>query len=155
MELRAHVARLRRGLALLRFLVVRLPLASFGTVSYETVGRTQSNMTWMPFDSGLSIGSEGSESGTIVTDFEHELGARITIERDGHIAPYTITSGIYGWFVHTRFLSTRAEANTECAAMQTAMDTIIQTIPLTSDPECDAKSATVSQAISDFVDAYP
>ena len=112
-------------------------------------------MTWTPFDSGSSIGSEGSESGTIVADFEHKLGARITIERDGDIAPFAITCGIYGWFVHTRFFSTRVEANTECAAMKTAMDAIIQTIPVATDPECDAKSSAVSQAISDFVDAYP
>ena len=112
-------------------------------------------MTWTPFDSGASIGSEGSESGTIVADFEHELGARITIERDGDIAPFAITCGIYGWFVHTRFFSTRPEADTECATMQSAMDAIIQTIPVTSDPECATKSAAVSQAISDFVDTYP
>ena len=112
-------------------------------------------MTWTPFDSGSSIGTEGSESGTIVADFEHSLGARITIERDGDIAPFAITCGIYGWFVHTRFFSTRAEADTECAAMQNAMGAIIQTIPLTSDPECNSKSAAVSQAISDFVDTFP
>ncbi|MEM7456339.1 MAG: hypothetical protein AAF456_18480 [Planctomycetota bacterium] len=112
-------------------------------------------MTWTPFDSGSSIGTEGSESGTIVVDFEHDLGARITIECDGDIAPFAITCGIYGWFFHTRFFSTRDEADAECAAMQTAMDTIIQTIPLATDPECDAKSGAVSKAISDFVDAYP
>jgi len=112
-------------------------------------------MTWTPFDSGASIGSEGSESGTIVADFEHELGARITVERDAAHAPFAITCGIYGWFFHTRFFSTRDEADTECAAMQTAMDAIIRTIPLTTDPECDAKSGAVSQAISDFVDTYP
>ncbi len=112
-------------------------------------------MTWTPFDSGSSIGSEGSESGTIVADLEHELGARITIERDGSIAPFAITCGIYGWFFHTRFFSTRDEADSECAAMRSAMDAIMQTIPLTSDPDCDAKSAGVSQAICDFVDTYP
>ena len=94
-------------------------------------------------------------AGSIVADCEHELGARITIERDGDIAPFAIICGIYGWFVHTRFFSTRVDAETECAAMQTAMDAIIQTIPLATDPECDAKSSAVSQAISDFVDTYP
>ena len=112
-------------------------------------------MTWTPFDSGSSIGTEGSESGTIVADSEHDLGARITIERDGTIAPFAITCGIYGWFVHTRFFLTRDEADSECAAMQSAMDAIIQMIPLNTDPDCDAKSAAVSQAISDFVDTYP
>ena len=111
-------------------------------------------MAWTPYDSGSSIGTVVSE-GTVVADFEHDLGARITIECDGAIAPFAITCGIYGWFVHTRFFSTRDEADAQCAAMQSAMDAIIQTIPLTSDPECDSKMAAVSQAISDFVDTYP
>jgi hypothetical protein len=112
-------------------------------------------MTWTPFDTGSSIGSEGSESGSIVADLEHELGARITIERDTAIAPFAITCGIYGWFFHTRYFSTRDEADAQCVAMQSSLNTIIQTIPLASDPDCDAKSAAVSDAISNFVDTYP
>ncbi|MEP3279441.1 MAG: hypothetical protein ABJN26_25755 [Stappiaceae bacterium] len=112
-------------------------------------------MVWMPFDTGASIGNKGSEGGVIVADYEHEMGARITIERDGDIAPFAITCGIYGWFVHTRFFSTHEEADGACAEMQTAMNAIIQIIPLASDPDCEFKSSGVSDAIERFLDAFP
>lgn len=112
-------------------------------------------MPWMQFDSGVSIGTEGSEAGTIVADYEHQLGARITIERDGDIAPFTITCGVYGWFFHTRFFSTREEVDCACTAMQSALDAIIQSIPPTSDPDYDAKSSVVMDEISNFIEAFP
>ena len=112
-------------------------------------------MTWMPFDSGLSIGTVGSESGVIIDDFEHESGARITIERDGSTAPFSITCGIYGWFCHTRFFATLEEAQSECTAMRLVLEDILHSIPLTSDPSGDAKRVEVTEAISNFVDAFP
>ena len=112
-------------------------------------------MTWIDFDSGASIGNEGSEAGTIVADYEHELGARITIERDGETAPFAITCGIYGWFVHTRFFSTREEADSACTAMQSALDALMQSIPLTSDPDCETRSERVVDRISEFIDTFP
>ena len=111
-------------------------------------------MTWTQFNSGTSIGTQGSEDGTIVADYEHELGARITIERDGCFAPFAITCGIYGWFFHTCFLSSGEEADSACMAMQSEMDTIIRSIPLTTDTDYDAKSAGVTDAISNFVDTF-
>lgn len=112
-------------------------------------------MTWVEFDSGASIGTEGSEAGTIVADYEHQHGARITIERDGETAPFAITCGIYGWFVHTRFFSTREEADNACTAMQSALDSIIQSIPPISDPEHESRSAGVVDRISDFMATFP
>ena len=65
---------------------------------------------WEPFDNGGTIGQEGSENGTIISDEEHLRGARITLERTTPTAPFAITCGVYGWMVHTRFVSTEAEA---------------------------------------------
>lgn len=62
--------------------------------------------TWIEFDNGKSIGSVGSESGIIVKDEEWEYSARITIEKDDQIAPFSITLGIYGLAFHTNFYST-------------------------------------------------
>ena len=74
---------------------------------------------WYAFDSGNSIGQRGSESGTIIRDEEHGDGARITLERDGQTAPFSITCGIYGWMVHTRFLGKKPEAEREFVRMRT------------------------------------
>ena len=60
---------------------------------------------WTAFDSGKSLGSQGSESGIIIKDEEIENTARITIEKDSQIAPFSITFGIYGLAFHTNFYS--------------------------------------------------
>lgn len=39
---------------------------------------------------------------SLVRDEEHSAGARITLERDGSIAPFAITCGIYGGFLYHR-----------------------------------------------------
>jgi hypothetical protein len=105
---------------------------------------------WRPFDSGSSVGAVGSEGGCIVRDDEHPGGARITIERGGQIAPFSITCGVYGWMVHTRFFTTEAEAQDECAAMKTALADLV--IALNgSDGDMDAASAMCAR----FVERFP
>ncbi|MAW97055.1 MULTISPECIES: hypothetical protein [unclassified Leeuwenhoekiella] len=56
---------------------------------------------WNPFDQGNSIGTIGSEDGKILKDEENSFGARITLEENGSIAPFSITIGIYGLMFHT------------------------------------------------------
>jgi hypothetical protein len=64
---------------------------------------------WYPYKDGVTIGTIGSENGTIIMDEEHSLGARITLEQKEY-QPYGITCGIYGNFVHTTWGSTQDEA---------------------------------------------
>jgi len=61
---------------------------------------------WNITDKGETIGTLGSESGEIVVDLEHSKGARLTLEKECVVAPYSITSGVYGSFFHTTYLST-------------------------------------------------
>lgn len=56
---------------------------------------------WISINDGI-VGSEG---GIIVRDEEYYEKARITIEKDTNIAPYSITIGIYGLMFHTNFFS--------------------------------------------------
>ena len=60
-------------------------------------------MSWYPFKNGKSINTVGSECGTIILDEEHEYGARITIEENSSLAPFSITLGIYEVMFHTDF----------------------------------------------------
>jgi hypothetical protein len=78
------------------------------TLTTETI--TLTNQRWTKFDKGSSIGTFGSEGGKIIEDFECIDGARITIEKDGGIAPYSVTLGIYGLMFHTHFTSTDVNA---------------------------------------------
>lgn len=112
-------------------------------------------MSWYPFDNGKSIGQCGSESGSIVCDEEHAAGARVTLERGAKAAPFTITCGIYGWMVHTRFFGTESEARSEFESMKAELTRIIGTIPLTAGPEADSKSRAVSESLSEFVRRFP
>ena len=80
---------------------------------------------WEPHDSGKTIGQTGSEDGVIIADEEHSDGARITLEVDGHFAPYSITCGIYGTMVHTAFAADRTEATVMFDAMKAELERVL------------------------------
>ena len=105
---------------------------------------------WHPYESGVTIGSPGSEKGLIVLDDQHPANARITLERDGETAPFAITSGLTGWFFHTVFFSTEDEAQNAFKSMKAALEHIIVLVPSTTEfNREDAK--IVEEAIQDFV----
>jgi hypothetical protein len=79
---------------------------------------TDAAREWHAFDGGATMGTRGSEHGIILCDEEHGLDARITLERDGSVAPFSITCGVYGLMLHTRFFEGEDEARTEFAAMK-------------------------------------
>jgi hypothetical protein len=81
---------------------------------------------WRPFREGQTIGERGSEDGVIVQDDEHVEGARITLEHDGVIAPWSITCGVYGLLVHTRFFDTQEAAEVALADMKVGLDDVLR-----------------------------
>ena len=109
---------------------------------------------WRPFQGDATVGQSGSEGGTILRDEEHESGARITLEAGClHGIPYAVTCGIYGWFFHTRFLGSEAEA--DLPGMCDGLEAILAIIPRVDDPEADGKMVAVSEAIAEFVSRFP
>jgi predicted transposase len=62
---------------------------------------------WRPFEDGETGSSEGSKGGTFLRDEEYDAGARITLERCAYGISFALTCGIYGWFIHTRFLGSK------------------------------------------------
>jgi hypothetical protein len=110
---------------------------------------------WLPLDDGATTGEQGSEGGVILRDDEYRGESRITLERDGAIAPFAITCGVYGWMVHTRFFATLDEAEREYARMQPELAAIVEMIPLTADPDVDRKLDAVAHAIGAFVERFP
>jgi len=77
-----------------------------------------SQTTWKSFEDRQTIKSIGSENGLIVFDDFHEAGARITLEKDGITAPWAITCGSGGLFVHTVFFETKEEAEKTSSLMK-------------------------------------
>jgi hypothetical protein len=112
-------------------------------------------MTWVPFDGGESIGQRGSERGIIIRDELHHDGARITLERDGPVAPYATTCGIYGWIVHTRFFDAEDEVQSEFQRMRHEISKILSAIPLNASQDVAEKMEAVVLLIRDFVDMFP
>lgn len=110
---------------------------------------------WRPFDAGLSVGTTGSEGGTIVVDEEHEVGARITLEHGGTTAPFSITCGIYGWLMHIRFFDDRRVCQREFFQMKLAVAEILALFPDQSDSERDRKMWEVIAALEDFIERFP
>ena len=110
-------------------------------------------MGWTAFEDGATIGASGSEGGIIRRDEEHDLGARITLEEGGAAAPWSITCGIYGWMVHTRFLDSVDEGNREFERMKTALEQVLSIMPLEDEATAENMSA-VSAAIKEFVERF-
>ncbi len=102
------------------------------------------NASWQPVDDGATLGQTGSESGIILCDEEHSHGARITLEKGGDIAPFSITCGVYGVLVHTRFFADEAEGQKAYDLMKPGLASIAAG---------DALDA--STAASEFVEQFP
>ncbi len=99
----------------------------------------------------------GSDGGVIVSDEEYDVGARITLERLGEVAPFPcgITCGIYGWMVHTRRFPTLAEAQRAYDDMKPGLADILDMIPNRSDPDIEIKRERAIAAMSRYVDMFP
>jgi hypothetical protein len=83
-------------------------------------------MKWNTCEDGKTIGTKGSEDGTIVLDDEHADGARITLEAKGASAPFAITCGIYGLMLHTAFFSDRQKADAAFVNMKNELEIMLE-----------------------------
>jgi hypothetical protein len=108
---------------------------------------------WRQFNKGQSIGERGSELGIIIRDEEHDDGARVTLERGGY-TPFSITCGIYGWMAHTAFFASEHAAQKTFERIKIEIENILSLIPTVNDPEADAKSDAVSNAIVALVSKF-
>ena len=81
---------------------------------------------WNPFDQKKTIGTQGSENGIIIRDEENSFGARITLEENSSIAPFSITVGIYGLMVHTDFYDTIENATIGFEKLKAKVENIIE-----------------------------
>ena len=113
--------------------------------------------SWYPFDNGVTLGQPGSEGGAIVRDDEYPLGARITLERAAHIAPFAITCGIYDCMMHTRFFAGETEAALEYERMKEALSAILERAGdvEVADEDKDARRKEFFDGMEAFVRNFP
>ena len=107
---------------------------------------------WNDFESGASLGTRGSEGGRIIHDQEKTGWARITLEESCRKIPFAITCGLYGWMVHTRYVSDLPKANAEFEAMRHELEQIVTQIQNTPSSDLAKK---VAQLCEEFVSRYP
>jgi hypothetical protein len=108
---------------------------------------------WTAFEGGATVGQPGGERGVVIRDDELVYTSRITLERSSEIAPFAITCGLYGWFVHTRFFSTEAEAQDAFREMKLDLGRIAGLIP--DEANFDRLRPTVQAAIHKFIERFP
>jgi hypothetical protein len=108
-------------------------------------------ISWYSFDKGATLGQKGSESGVIVRDEEHTMGARITLERDTSAALFAITCGIYGCMLHTRFFSIESEASLQYEEMKAALSALL----CSGDENGPEGSRSFLDSLAAFVEKYP
>lgn len=111
------------------------------------------DFSWHRFENGGTLGRVGSEEGTIVRDEEYSLGARISLERDCRAAPFAITCGIYGWMMHTRFFSSKYEAEMQYEGMKSALAILLEVAEKTA--EIDGGRQVLMAGVSKFVEMFP
>lgn len=109
--------------------------------------------SWRPFENGTTLGLSGSEEGVVVRDEEHVLGARITLERAASVAPFAITCGIYGWMIHTCFLSSESEAESQYDLMKNSLSALLQAAEQTT--AIDGGRKVLMDGVEKFVGEYP
>ncbi len=112
-----------------------------------------SESSWHAFEDGNTLGQPGSEEGTIARDEEHDLGARITLERDARVAPFAITCGIYGWMVHTRFFDAEVEAEAEYGQMRSAIAALLEAAEQAAG--VDGGRKVLMDGVSGLVERFP
>lgn len=109
---------------------------------------------WHPYDSGKTLGTTGTEGGTIIRDDEHPDGARITLERDCLRVPYAITCSVYGFADHTRYIADEPTAMHQYEQMQPALEAILALLPREDDPDYAEKYNAATDAMDEFTERY-
>jgi hypothetical protein len=114
-----------------------------------------SHTPWQPFNDGHTLDHRGSEQGIIMRDEEHIDGARITLERDGITAPFSITCGVYDWLVHTCFFSTEEAAQQAFEKMKAELDDILLLIRNQKSSDAEITVQDIKTALAAFVKRFP
>lgn len=110
-------------------------------------------MVWTAYESGATIGKTGREGGVIQIDTEYAGAARIILEQGCLRAPYAITSAVYGYLMHTRFVADDETAQYALDEMKPALAAIVNLLPADDDP--DASLNAVEEATRQFMQRFP
>lgn len=112
------------------------------------------NVFWLPFAGGRSIGEEGAELGAIVRDEANPGGARITLEDNCPIIPVAVTCAVYGWLAHTRYFATLEEGQQAFDEMKPTLEKILTLVPHPNGIE-EGEIQPLLEALANFIHLFP
>lgn len=104
--------------------------------------------SWLPYNDGATIGTEGPQGDVILMDDVHVDGARMTIKRG--VKYVSVSCNINNWINHTRFFDKLRDAKREAAVMKIS---ILEVTDLLKTPEIN--QIKIWEAISNFVRRFP
>jgi hypothetical protein len=106
---------------------------------------------WHPFDNGSTIGKIETEDGVVIRDEEYGNDARITTGRNGEVAPFAITLGIYGFTFHTSFYGNEMDAQNAFNKIKPEIENIVNLLPR-NEKEYDKNKLIFGKAMQGFID---
>ncbi|MBZ0302700.1 MAG: hypothetical protein K8J31_23345 [Anaerolineae bacterium] len=112
-------------------------------------------MSWSAYDEGGTLGMTGREGGVIQVDDEYTGAARIVLEEGCLRAPFAITSAVYGYLLHTRFVADDETAQYALDEMKTALADIVDAVPIHDDADDVQAIETVQTMIEAFTRRFP
>ncbi|NBD11266.1 hypothetical protein [Corallococcus silvisoli] len=84
---------------------------------------------WSDYEGGATLGSMGSQGGTITRDEGLRDLLRLTYEADDSRSFHVVTCGVSGWLVHPRFFDNAADALAAFDAMKPALEELGTKLP--------------------------
>ncbi len=84
---------------------------------------------WQPAYGGSTLGTPGSQGGTIVRDEAWAEHCQLTQEQDASRDFHALTCSVSGWLLHSRFFSTAAEADAAFEEMKPALVELVSRLP--------------------------
>jgi hypothetical protein len=113
-----------------------------------------SKSSWHWASTDARLGEVGSEGGAIILDESYGDAARITLERFAGQVPFTVTCGVSGLLVHTRFFESEADARSQFDAMKVGLARLVDVAKSPRPMQLDHDSS-VTQLCQDFVERFP
>ena len=112
-------------------------------------------MHWEPFANSQTLGLTGNEGGVIEVDDEYREAARITLEKNCLRAPYAITSSVYMYLMHTRFVADDETALYALDEMKAALASIVDMLPTENDEDDADRLNAALDAVETFKQRFP
>lgn len=112
-------------------------------------------MSWSSYEDGGTLGMTGREGGIIQVDEEYVGAARIILEEGCLRAPFAITSAVYGYLLHTRFVADDETAQYALDEMKSALAVIVDAAPKEEDTDDRQSIETVQTLVADFARRFP